>query len=69
MIPVKSTIAPKVNAAKFSINKSATPKSADRFAQKTAAPKPASTKAEESKVKVIDDDEDGDGDEAAPAKL
>ena len=60
MIPVKATIPPKPNATKFSINKSATPKSADKFAQKTAAPKLVSTEAEESKVKVIDDDDDGD---------
>ena len=64
MIPVKSTITPKASTAKFGINKSVTPKSVDKFATKKAAleNKPDSQKSnskeEESKVRVIDDDEE-----------
>ena len=60
MIPVKSTMASKNNAPKFGINKSATPKSADKFAQKPVQKVAASpdSSGEESKVKVIDDDEE-----------
>ena len=51
MIPVKSSIQPKMNKPGFSINKSGSPKSADKVAQK----KPSGS--EESKVKVIEDEE------------